>query len=150
MDKHMEVLMSNHDLQASPITAQMFGRAGIEHMDKYGKSVFKCPAAESRRSLSFYPVCGLCVLTLHTKCVGLRTKAVHIMQGFENCDDLHNPQSVINSIEEYDSFGVSWTSSPGYLDPSSGVVSSRVWVRLLVIALVPLSKALDHNCFVRS
>ncbi|XP_071800374.1 sterol carrier protein 2-like [Asterias amurensis] len=36
MDKHMEVLMSNHDLQASPITAQMFGRAGIEHMDKYG------------------------------------------------------------------------------------------------------------------
>ena len=37
MDKHVEVLLNNHDLQASPITAQMFGRAGIEHMNKYGK-----------------------------------------------------------------------------------------------------------------
>ena len=39
------------------------------------------------------------------------------------------------------------SSSP---DPSSGVVSSRVWVRIPVMTLVPLSKALNHNCFVKS
>ncbi len=39
------------------------------------------------------------------------------------------------------------SSSP---DPSSGVFSSRVWVRIPVMTLVPLSKALNHNCFVKS
>ncbi len=32
-------------------------------------------------------------------------------------------------------------------DLSSGVFSSRVWVRYPVMTLVPLSKALNHNCF---
>ena len=32
-------------------------------------------------------------------------------------------------------------------DPSSGVVSSRGWVWIPAITLVPLSKALYHNCF---
>ena len=31
----------------------------------------------------------------------------------------------------------------------SGVVSSRVWVWLMVMTLVPLSKALNHSCFVK-
>ena len=39
-----------------------------------------------------------------------------------------------------------WSSS---LDPSSGVVCSRVWVKILVMTLVPLSKALKHNCFMK-
>ena len=48
--------------------------------------------------------------------------------------------------------GMSWhviselSSSP---DPSSGVVSSRVWVPVPVMTLVPLSYALDLNCFVK-
>ncbi|XP_038056320.1 non-specific lipid-transfer protein-like [Patiria miniata] len=36
MDKHVEVLLNNHDLQPAPIAAQMFGQAGKEHMHKYG------------------------------------------------------------------------------------------------------------------
>lgn len=36
MDKHIE-LMSNHfEITGAPMTAQMFGNAGIEHMRKYG------------------------------------------------------------------------------------------------------------------
>ncbi len=39
-------------------------------------------------------------------------------------------------------------SSP---NPSSGAVSSRVWVRIPVMTLVSLSKALyNHNCFVKT
>ena len=33
-------------------------------------------------------------------------------------------------------------------DPSSGAVSSRVWVRYPVMTLVPFSKALAHSCFI--
>jgi len=36
MDRHVEVLANLHELQGSPITAQMFGAAGEEHMRKYG------------------------------------------------------------------------------------------------------------------
>ncbi|XP_048760779.2 sterol carrier protein 2-like isoform X1 [Ostrea edulis] len=36
MDKHMEVMMNAHGLDKGPITAQMFGNAGREHMEKYG------------------------------------------------------------------------------------------------------------------
>ncbi|KAL9950364.1 hypothetical protein ACROYT_G042852 [Oculina patagonica] len=36
MDKHMEVLINKHGLVAAPVTPQMFGNAGKEHMEKYG------------------------------------------------------------------------------------------------------------------
>ncbi|XP_015749444.1 PREDICTED: non-specific lipid-transfer protein-like [Acropora digitifera] len=36
MDKHLEVMMSNEGLVAAPVTPQMFGNAGREHMKKYG------------------------------------------------------------------------------------------------------------------
>ncbi|KAJ8669291.1 hypothetical protein QAD02_000550 [Eretmocerus hayati] len=36
MDKHVELMADIAGLNESPITAQMFGNAGIEHMKKYG------------------------------------------------------------------------------------------------------------------
>lgn len=36
MDKHIETMSNVHDIQGGPITAQMFGNAGVEHMKKYG------------------------------------------------------------------------------------------------------------------
>ncbi|XP_014256751.1 non-specific lipid-transfer protein [Cimex lectularius] len=36
MDKHVEALADIAGLDASPITAQLFGNAGLEHMEKYG------------------------------------------------------------------------------------------------------------------
>lgn len=36
MDKHVEVMSELADIDGSPMTAQMFGNAGIEHMKKYG------------------------------------------------------------------------------------------------------------------
>ncbi|EDO40559.1 predicted protein [Nematostella vectensis] len=36
MDKHLETMMNNYELAAAPITPQMFGNAGKEHMQKYG------------------------------------------------------------------------------------------------------------------
>lgn len=37
MDKHMEVMISKEGLAAAPVTPQMFGNAGKEHMKKYGE-----------------------------------------------------------------------------------------------------------------
>ena len=36
MDRHAEVLMETFGIESGPITAQMFGNAGREHMQKYG------------------------------------------------------------------------------------------------------------------
>lgn len=36
LDKHIEVMAEIADITPAPITAQMFGNAGIEHMKKYG------------------------------------------------------------------------------------------------------------------
>lgn len=36
MDKHIEIMSKNFDITGAPMTAQMFGNAGIEHMRKYG------------------------------------------------------------------------------------------------------------------
>ncbi|XP_012264313.2 sterol carrier protein 2 isoform X1 [Athalia rosae] len=36
MDKHVELMADIAGMDASPVTAQMFGNAGIEHMKKYG------------------------------------------------------------------------------------------------------------------
>ncbi|XP_063794965.1 sterol carrier protein 2 isoform X1 [Pseudophryne corroboree] len=36
MDKHLEVLASKYGLEPAPMAPQMFGRAGLEHMEKYG------------------------------------------------------------------------------------------------------------------
>ncbi|XP_016066320.1 PREDICTED: non-specific lipid-transfer protein isoform X2 [Miniopterus natalensis] len=36
MDKHLEVLMNKYELSPLPISPQMFGFAGKEHMEKYG------------------------------------------------------------------------------------------------------------------
>ncbi|CAD6191402.1 unnamed protein product [Caenorhabditis auriculariae] len=36
VDKHIEVMSETFGLQPSPITAQMFGNAALEHMQKYG------------------------------------------------------------------------------------------------------------------
>lgn len=37
MDKHIQLMADTYGLQAAPITAQMFGNAGKEHMEKYGR-----------------------------------------------------------------------------------------------------------------
>lgn len=37
MDKHMEVMINCYGMAAAPATPQMFGNAGREHMEKYGK-----------------------------------------------------------------------------------------------------------------
>ena len=42
MDKHVEIMASLHDIVPAPVTAQMFGNAGREHMDKYGKTITTC------------------------------------------------------------------------------------------------------------
>ncbi|CAD5111839.1 DgyrCDS1104 [Dimorphilus gyrociliatus] len=36
MDKHVELMCELEDMTSAPITCQMFGNAGIEHMRKYG------------------------------------------------------------------------------------------------------------------
>ncbi|XP_071478905.1 sterol carrier protein 2-like [Diadema antillarum] len=36
MEKFIEVMSETHEITASPLTAQMFGNAGREHMEKYG------------------------------------------------------------------------------------------------------------------
>ena len=36
MDKHVEVMMNTRGFEPAPVAAQMFGNAGIEHMEKYG------------------------------------------------------------------------------------------------------------------
>ena len=41
MDLHVEVMLENHGFETGPVTAQMFGNAGREHMDKYGKTVME-------------------------------------------------------------------------------------------------------------
>ena len=37
MEKHVEVLSNTFGVSGDPITAQMFGNAGREHMEKYGR-----------------------------------------------------------------------------------------------------------------
>lgn len=37
MDKHLEVMINKEGLAAGPLTPQMFGNAGKEHMKKYGE-----------------------------------------------------------------------------------------------------------------
>lgn len=36
MDKHVELMADIAGIDATPITAQMFGNAAKEHMEKYG------------------------------------------------------------------------------------------------------------------
>ena len=38
MDKHIETMAQKWELTSSPVAAQVFGNAGREHMQKYGKS----------------------------------------------------------------------------------------------------------------
>ncbi len=37
MEKHVPVLASKYGISAAPMTPQMFGAAGKEHMEKYGE-----------------------------------------------------------------------------------------------------------------
>ena len=37
MAKHLEVMVNKEGLAAAPVTPQMFGNAGKEHMKKYGE-----------------------------------------------------------------------------------------------------------------
>ena len=37
MEKHVTIMAEEVGLSAGPIAAQMFGNAGREHMDKYGR-----------------------------------------------------------------------------------------------------------------
>lgn len=36
MDKHVQVMLDGHGFEKAPLTPQMFGNAGREHMEKYG------------------------------------------------------------------------------------------------------------------
>jgi len=42
MDRHMEVMINRYGMALAPAAAQMFGNAGREHMEKYGKHTFRC------------------------------------------------------------------------------------------------------------
>lgn len=37
VDKHISVMSETYGLEPAPMTAQMFGNAAKEHMEKYGK-----------------------------------------------------------------------------------------------------------------
>lgn len=37
---HLNVMAETYGLVAAPVTAQMFGMAGKEHMEKYGKLLY--------------------------------------------------------------------------------------------------------------
>lgn len=36
VEKHIQLMADTYGLNAAPITSQMFGNAGREHMEKYG------------------------------------------------------------------------------------------------------------------
>ena len=40
MDKHVQLVMDTRGMEATPFTPQIFGNAGLEHMEKYGMYVF--------------------------------------------------------------------------------------------------------------
>lgn len=50
MDKHMEVMINRYGIAAAPAAPQMFGNAGREHMEKYGKG-FTCVIYRSNLSV---------------------------------------------------------------------------------------------------
>lgn len=50
MDKHMEVMINRYGIVAAPAAPQMFGNAGREHMEKYGKC---SPRVSNTRSKNF-------------------------------------------------------------------------------------------------
>lgn len=37
MENHVEVMLEARGFESGPVTAQMFGNAGREHMEQYGK-----------------------------------------------------------------------------------------------------------------
>ncbi|XP_023405355.2 sterol carrier protein 2 isoform X1 [Loxodonta africana] len=39
IDKHLEVMIDKYGMSAHPVTSQMFGNAGKEHMEKYGTKI---------------------------------------------------------------------------------------------------------------
>ncbi|KAM9687348.1 sterol carrier protein 2 isoform 1-T1 [Trichechus inunguis] len=39
LDKHLEVMVNKYGMSAHPVASQMFGRAGEEHMEKYGTKI---------------------------------------------------------------------------------------------------------------
>ena len=40
MERHLEVMSETYGFGSGPVTAQLFGNAGREHMQKYGISFF--------------------------------------------------------------------------------------------------------------
>lgn len=54
MDKHMEVMINRYGMVAAPPAAQMFGNAGREHMEKYGKCCMCWMCVDS--PLEFRPI----------------------------------------------------------------------------------------------
>ena len=40
MDKHVEVVGNTYGISAAPMTTQIFGNAGREHMEKYGEVLY--------------------------------------------------------------------------------------------------------------
>jgi hypothetical protein len=47
-DKHIQVIADTYGLVPAPITAQMFGNAGREHMEKYGGRDLERNSSKSR------------------------------------------------------------------------------------------------------
>ena len=54
--KHVEVMVNKFGIAAAPITPQMFGNAGKEHMEKYGNNQFCLTFRLSRLIASDYEV----------------------------------------------------------------------------------------------
>lgn len=49
----MEVMMNGHGLEKGPVTAQMFGNAGREHMEKYGNYIMLYTCSRLPKSFLF-------------------------------------------------------------------------------------------------
>lgn len=56
MDKHMEVMINRYGMAPAPAAPQMFGNAGREHMEKYGKYA----KTFSRKTLAGFSGAGGC------------------------------------------------------------------------------------------
>ena len=56
MDKHMEVMINRYGMVAAPAAPQMFGNAGREHMEKYGRTHQRVVFIKAFKSVWFVSV----------------------------------------------------------------------------------------------
>jgi hypothetical protein len=65
MDKHVGVMLELRDLTAAPMAPQLFGNAGLEHMEKYGAYVGVCVCACTCVPMSCLCTCRIARTSAH-------------------------------------------------------------------------------------